>query len=134
MWPSNSPASAFIARRARLQQRLSGAAVFVSGFSRPRNFAGNRYPFRAESHFLYLVGQALEGAALVIDPVSAVLYAPKPDPEEELWSGPMPELEQLSELCGLPVRPLEEIQVPAEAMTLPAQDWESALFQGELLG
>jgi Xaa-Pro aminopeptidase len=134
MWPTKSPTSAFVERRARLQQRLDGVAVFVSGFSRPRNFAGNRYPFRAESHFLYLVGQALEGAALVIDPTSAVLYAPEPDPEEELWSGPMPRLEQLSELCGLEVKPLGEIQVPEGAMTLPAQDWESALFQGELLG
>lgn len=70
----------------------------------------------------------------MIDPSSAVLYAPKPDPEEELWSGPMPELSHLAELCGLPVRPLEEIEVPEGAMTLPAQDWESALFQGELVG
>jgi Xaa-Pro aminopeptidase len=134
MWPTKSPASAFIDRRRRLQERLTAPAVFVSGFSRPRNFAGNRYPFRAESHFLYLVGQAIEGAALMIEPSSAVLYAPEPDPEEELWSGPMPELSQLAELCGLPVKPLEEIQVPEGALTLPAQDWESALFQGELVG
>ncbi|HYO96570.1 MAG TPA: aminopeptidase P N-terminal domain-containing protein, partial [Polyangiaceae bacterium] len=98
MWPSPSPASAFVARRARLLAELTSPALIVSGFSRPRNFAGNRYPFRAESHFLYLVGQQIEGAALVLAGGEAVLYAPEPDPEEELWSGPMPSFEALSEL------------------------------------
>ncbi len=134
MWPTPSPASAFVERRRRLQQRLQGPAVLVSGFSRPRNFAGNRYPFRAESHFLYLVGRAIEGAALVVDSESAILYAPEPDPEEELWSGTMPTLDELADACGLPVKPLEEIEVPEGALTVPAQDWDSALFQGELLG
>ena len=81
MWPTKSSASAFIERRRRLQALLVQPALIVSGFSRPRNFAANRYPFRAESHFLYLVGSGVEGAALVIDRQSAVLYAPPPDPE-----------------------------------------------------
>ena len=32
------------------------------------------------------------------------------------------------------VKEKKEIEVPEGAMTLPAQDWESALFQGELVG
>ena len=63
---------------------------FKTYFSRPRNFANNPYPFRADSHFLYLVGQSIEGAALVLDPAGDVLYVPPPDPEQELWTGPMP--------------------------------------------
>ncbi|MFZ5893224.1 MAG: aminopeptidase P family protein [Myxococcota bacterium] len=133
MWPSKSPARAFIERRRRLQSRLTTPALIVSGFSRPRNFAANRYPFRAESHFLYLVGSAVEGAALLIDSDSAVLYAPPPDPEEELWTGPAPTLEELGEAAGLEVRPIDELAPPIEALTVPAQDWDGALFQSELL-
>ena len=91
MWPTKTPA----------QARLTAPALFVSGFSRPRNFAANRYPFRAESHFLYLVGAAIEGAALLLQPDRAVLYAPLPDPEEELWTGPAPTLDELGSAAGI---------------------------------
>jgi Xaa-Pro aminopeptidase len=117
-----------------LRALLEHPALIVSGFSRPRNFAGNRYPFRAESHFLYLIGQSIEGAALLIGPDRAVLYAPEPDPEEELWTGPMPELEQLAEACGVEVASIDDIEVPEGALTLPAQDWDGALLRSELLG
>ena len=133
MWPTKTPAQAFVERRRRLQARLTAPALFVSGFSRPRNFAANRYPFRAESHFLYLVGAAIEGAALLLQPDRAVLYAPLPDPEEELWTGPAPTLDELGSAAGIEVRPIEELEVPANTLSLPAQDWEGALFQSELL-
>jgi len=133
-WPIPSPTEIFIQRRARLQAKLDRPALLVSGLSRPRNFAGNRFPFRAESHFLYFVGRSLEGAALLVEPSHAVLYAPEPDPEEELWSGAMPSFSELSNACGLEVRPIDELDAPAEALTVPAQDAESAAFQSELLG
>jgi len=75
--PASLP-SAFAARRSRFSQRFPGPALFVSGLARPRNFAGNRYPFRAESHFLYFVGRAIEGAALFIGHGRATLFAPQP--------------------------------------------------------
>lgn len=134
MWPTPSPTQAFVERRRKLRERLDRPAVIVSGFTRPRNFAGNPYPFRAESHFLYFVGQAIEGAALVMEPGSEVLYVPPPDPEEALWSGPMPSLDEIAEAAGVPTRPIDEIHVPEGALTLPAQDWEGAFFQSELLG
>ena len=134
MWPKPTPTRAFVERRERLQARLDRPALLVSGLSRPRNFAGNRYPFRAESHFLYFVGQALEGAALLVTPDRSVLYAPEPDPEEELWSGAMPTLDDLANSAGLEVRPLSEFDSPPEALTVPAQDADSAAFQSELLG
>ncbi|HET9957164.1 MAG TPA: aminopeptidase P family protein [Polyangiaceae bacterium] len=133
MWPSESPVSAFIERRQRLQALLDRPAVLVSGFARPRNFTANPYPFRAESHFLYLVGRHLEGAVLLVDGKGSTLFAEEADPEEELWTGRMPSLEELAKSCGLPVRPLEELDVPAHALTLPAQDWEGALLQSEIL-
>jgi Xaa-Pro aminopeptidase len=133
MWIEPSPPSAFERRRALLSSRISRPALFVSGLARPRNYAGNRYPFRAESHFLYFVGRPLEGAALLVRPEGAVLYAEPPDPEEALWSGPEPTFDALSRELGLEVRPLDELETPEGTATLPAQDGDTALFQSELL-
>jgi len=134
MWPKPTPTDVFVDRRRRLQQRIDRPALLVAGLSRPRNFAANPYPFRAESHFLYFVGRHIEGAALVVGPAEAVLYAPEPDPEEELWTGRMPSLEELAVACGLPVKPLDQLEAFPEMATLPAQDADSAAQQSELLG
>jgi Xaa-Pro aminopeptidase len=131
--PVTVPA-AFAARRSRLSARFAAPALFVSGLSRPRNFAGNRYPFRAESHFLYFVGRAIEGAALLLQPGGATLFAPPPDPEAELWSGKQPSLAELARELELEVRPIDELSLAAEVATLPAQDSESAIWQSELVG
>src|SRR5215216_1407212 len=109
MWTKASDAPAFAQRRARLSKALSGRALLVAGQSRPRNFQHSRFPFRAESHFLYLVGRSLEGAALLVEPAGATLYAPPADPEAELWTGPMTTLDDLSRELGLEVRPIEEL-------------------------
>jgi Xaa-Pro aminopeptidase len=126
--------SAFAARRSRLSAGFSGPALFVSGLSRPRNFAGNRYPFRAESHFLYFLGRQLEGSALLIEPGSSTLFAPWPDPEAELWGGKQPSLDDLSRELEIEVRPIEEFKTQDELATLPAQDAESSIWQSELVG
>ena len=73
MWTKASDARAFADRRARLSARIKQPALLIAGHSRPRNFQHNRFPFRAESHFLYLVGQSIEGAALLIEPSGATL-------------------------------------------------------------
>jgi Xaa-Pro aminopeptidase len=126
--------SAFASRRQRLAARFSSPALFVSGLSRPRNFAGNRYPFRAESHFLYFVGRAIEGAALLVHPGSATLFAPRPDPEAELWSGKQPSLSDLARELEIDVRPIDELPLHEAVATLPAQDAESSIWQSELVG
>ena len=54
-------------RRTELSRRLGGAPILVSAGRAPsRNYPANRYPFRASSHFLYLVGEAMPGAALLL--------------------------------------------------------------------
>ena len=133
MWTKASDIQAFTERRARLSARLSGPALLVAGQSRPRNFQHNRFPFRAESHFLYLVGRSLEGAALLVTPSGATLYAPAADPEAELWTGPMTTLDDLSKELGLDVRPIEELTGAADIAALPPQDLETALWLSELL-
>ena len=133
MWVKSSSASTFTERRERLASRLTAPAVFFSGRARARNFAANRYPFRAESHFLYYVGRPLEGAALVVAPGGSILYAEPPDPEEALWSGPMPKLADLERELGLEVRPVEELEGPDGAATLPVHDADTAEWQSDVL-
>jgi len=133
MWTKASDVRVFADRRARLSARLSGPALLVAGQSRPRNFQHNRFPFRAESHFLYLVGRSLESAALLITPSGSTLFAPPADPEAELWTGPMTTLEDLSNELGLEVRPLDDLQGAADIAALPPQDLETALWLSELL-
>jgi Xaa-Pro aminopeptidase len=133
LWIRPSPKQAFASRRERLAARLTRPALFVSGLARPRNYLENRYPFRAESHFLYFVGKALEGAALLVSPSGSVLYAEPPDPEEELWTGAEPTLDALADELGLEVRPLSELRAEPDLATLPAQDADSAAWQSDLL-
>lgn len=120
-------------RRRRLQQRVSGPSLIVAGLSQPRNFAGNRYPYRAASHFLYLVGAPLEGAALLVTPDSATLYAHPPDPDEALWTGPEPDLDELASRLQIEVRPIDELEPPDGTATLPPQDVECAFWLSDLL-
>jgi Xaa-Pro aminopeptidase len=134
MWPETTPANVFGARRARLSSVLDTPALFVSGFARPRNYAANRFPYRAESHFLYFVGRPLEGAALVVRPDGSTLYAPPPDPEEALWTGAQPTLAELSSELEIDVRPISELSARGAVATLPAADFETALWQSELTG
>jgi Xaa-Pro aminopeptidase len=117
-----------------LADKLNGPALFISGLARPRNYRANRYPFRAESHFLYFVGKGLEGAALVVRPEGSVLYAEPPDPEEALWTGAQPTLDELASELGLEVRPLDELRVEEPTATLPSADAETAFLQSDLLG
>jgi len=132
--PRRSPPQAFAERRSRLQARLRSPALLAAGASRPRNFPHNRYPFRAESHFLYFVGRQLENAALYVEPSRVVLYAPPTDPDAALWTGAQPSLEELAVELGVEVRPLGELQPPADTVTLPPQDWDTALWLEDLLG
>jgi Xaa-Pro aminopeptidase len=133
MWTKASSAQVFAERRARLGERLRRPALLVAGQSRPRNFQHNRFPFRAESHFLYLVGRSIEGAALLIEPARATLFAPPADPEAELWTGPMPSSSDWSRELGLEVRPIEELRGAPDIASLPPQDLETALWLSELL-
>ncbi|MBX3183975.1 MAG: aminopeptidase P N-terminal domain-containing protein [Polyangiaceae bacterium] len=139
-WTTPSPRAAFIDRRARLAAALRTAggpevetAWLPAGYSRPRNFPHNRYRFRAESHFLYLIGRHLEGAVLSFHKDTWTLYALPPDPSDALWTGPAPSLEELEVELGLPVRPLAELQGGPEVALIPPQDADTAIWLAEQL-
>lgn len=136
--PPRTHRAAFEARRARLLAELGARGVesvcLPSGFARPRNFAHNVFPFRAESHFLYLVGRHLEGALFVVENGQERLYLLEPDPDEALWSGQRPSLEALSDELGIEVRPLADFEASGSSMAvLPPQDEETAGWLSALL-
>ena len=133
-WPRPSPPAAFFARRRRFLEAHPGAALFVSGLRRPRNFPHNLYAHRAESHFLYFVGGPLEGAALLFRDGSATLYARPPEPEMTLWTGPAPSLTDLGRDLEIEVRPIDELEVDASVAVLPPQDAETASWLQDELG
>jgi Xaa-Pro aminopeptidase len=131
--------SAFVARRRALAGRFAGPVLFAAGVPRARNYAANRYPFRAASHFLYFTGAAVAGAALLFAEGKVSLFAEPPDADDALWHGPRPSFGQLREALGVDaVRPLAEIDgvlraLPAAA-TLPPNDEASAAWLSARLG
>lgn len=134
MWPMPSPREAFALRRRRLDRILPGPKLFAAGLSRPRNFPHNPYPFRAESHFLYLVGRGIEGALLLVDEERTALFVDPPIPDDALWFGPKPTLDELSDELGITVRPIAELMVPGDTALLPPQDAETAFSLADQVG
>jgi len=135
--PRTSP-EAFLERRRRLAHALRDAGVpaaaFCSGWARPRNFAHNVYPFRAESHFLYLTGLAREGAVLVLDEEEGeALYVTEQDPSDVIWHGGTASLEDLADELLLPVLPLDELPDSRTLAVLPPQDDETADWLAAIL-
>ena len=59
---------AFAARRMRLAKKIGEhAALIPAGGYVSRNFPAELYPYRASSHFLYLVGLPLVDGMLLVD-------------------------------------------------------------------
>ena len=110
MWPSRSPKSVFHARRKRLSDALGDvSALLPAGRVRAKNYPGNTHPFRADSHFLYLVGRSIPEAALLLAEPEPRLYVPRATPHDALWDGPTPSLDDLAHELGIRVRPLSEL-------------------------
>lgn len=124
------PLQALAARRARLAAALPDAAlVLASGRTSPRNYADNGHPYRAASHFLYLVGLQKEGCFLTLQEGRFTLFAHAPTATDLLWDGPSPTLAELSEQLGLEIRDLGQL----EAHLALRKDW-AALPTPDLLG
>ncbi|NOY93325.1 MAG: aminopeptidase P family protein, partial [Deltaproteobacteria bacterium] len=88
-------------RRARLTDLLEGVpALICAGAPTSRNFPANVYPFRASSHFLYLVGHALPGAFALIEGERTRLFMQPPAEDDALWHGAVPSFARLSEELG----------------------------------
>src|SRR4029079_15038239 len=102
-------------------------ALIAAGTPRPRNHAAHLYPFRASSHFLYLVGVPLRGGDVLYDGSVWTLYLPEPGADDALWEGPQPSLDEIAEAVALPVRTLSRLPASVRGRavaTLPAPDLE----------
>lgn len=130
--------AALTARRARLSRALDGApALVAAGAPSPRNYAANGWPFRATSHFLYLVGLHLPDALLFLEGDAATLFVTPPAADDELWHGPTPSLSDLAAALGCAVRSVDELPRVLEGRavaTLPAIDAPTRVRQSALLG
>src|SRR4051812_39051646 len=140
MWPIATPLPAFQLRRKRLLAALGGQpALLAAGEPRARNFPANRYPFRAESHFLYFVGRALPSAALLFEGSAATLFATPPDAEDALWHGPSRTLDELAEELAMEVRPRSELashvgKLGSAVATIPPNEHVTAAWLSAMLG
>lgn len=139
----SQPASVFSRRRAALRRRLGDApALVVAGNVHARNYPANTFPFRADSHFLYLVGAAIPEAALLLHDGRAELFVPPKDEDDPLWHGPTPGPEALAHATGVDaVRSGTELSAAIAALgggaavaTLPSAEPLTRVDQCRLLG
>lgn len=132
------PTSALVQRRARLSARLGGTPALVfAGRARVRHYAANAFPFRAASHFLYLVGTSIEGAALLLEGEKATLFVPAKDDDDELWHGATPSEADVAAAIGCEVRALDGLVAAIAGKpvaTLPCPDLEGRVDQARVLG
>lgn len=129
-------AEALRQRRQQLAQWFDGSAVLWSGQAPSRNFAANRYPFRASSHFLYFAGLPLHQAMIHLEAGRLTLFWDQPSPDAALWHGPQPSLEQVAAQIGADAAyPLTAVTpYLAGAATIAVQDGATHAQQSLMLG
>ncbi len=127
----DSSASVFQRRRRELAARLGQrAAIVFAGGARPRNYAANPYPYRADSHFLYLAGVALPDAALLVHGSRHELFLVPNAPDDALWHGTLPAADAIARATGVDrvrniddlARVIVELEGPHHIATLPSLD------------
>jgi Xaa-Pro aminopeptidase len=137
------PAAIFAARRRAVSNRLDQKpAVIFAGGQRARNYPANVYPYRADSHFLYLVGAALPDAAVLLHDDRTDLFVTPPAEDDALWHGAAASTVELREATGVDrVRPLDELNAAVieagggqRVATLPSADPITRSKQCVLLG
>jgi Xaa-Pro aminopeptidase len=104
--PPPVPAEEYAARRARVMEAIGPEAVLVLTSPPPAHRNGDvDWPFRQDDDLLYLTGVAEPDTALVLIPgedrFREVLFARDRDPLTEVWTGPIPEHEELGTASGI---------------------------------
>jgi Xaa-Pro aminopeptidase len=133
-------------RRRRLKETIASGLVFFPGnHETPVNYPANTYPFRQDSSFLYFWGLDAPGLAAVIDldEDRETVFGPVPSPDDIVWTGPRPTLEDLCLRAGVrQSAPMEDLAgTISEARRknrtvhfLPQYRPENILAMGPLLG
>jgi Xaa-Pro aminopeptidase len=139
IWTDPTPTSALELRRTRLSNALGDQpALIVAGSYRARNYAANRYPFRAESHFIYLAGVQVPGAVLLLDGSRSTLFVVPPASDDPLWHGETEGVDVLRRRTGVdavdPIERLGEALAGRSVATIPSNDDATAAWQSRVLG
>jgi Xaa-Pro aminopeptidase len=119
---------------------LETPAIIASGGLRSRNYPANTYPFRASSHFLYLIGASIPSAVLLLRDGRTTLFLEPEEVGADLWDGPKPSFDALRETHQLdavePLSSLEKVLEPLRSAVaaLPTQDAASCRFLSACLG
>jgi len=91
-------------RRDTIRERIGDGLILWLGSSlQPRNYEGNTYPFRQNSHFLYYTGLSKPDLAMLsfADSGRDVLFADAPDMDSVIWNGPARSVSALARDAGL---------------------------------
>ena len=101
-------------RRAALKQTLgSGLALFIGNDEAGCNYAGNTYPYRQDSTFLYFFGQPYAGLSAIIDVDEdrEIIFGDELTIDDIIWVGAQPTLQEKCAAAGI-----EEL-MPAQTIT-----------------
>jgi Xaa-Pro aminopeptidase len=88
---------------------------------------------------LYFTGQSIPGAVLLFDADGTALFVEPPAPNEALWRGARPSMDDLADQMQMPVLPIHEIGArierygAGEVATLPPNDEMAAAWLAALL-
>ncbi len=130
-----------VQRRALLAKRFPEIPVLLfNGTERPRNYSGNPYPFRPDSHFLYFCGVLPPGAVVLLDGGEAHLFMEPVTRDEAVWSGPGPDWAELERALQARLHPRTGLEAFLDDLgrsrlaTLPTQDPATTVEQARLLG
>lgn len=91
-------------RRDTIRERIGDGLILWLGNSlQPRNYEGNTYPFRQNSHFLYYTGLPKPDLAMLSFPDSDrdVLFGNRPDMDTVIWNGPDRSIGDLARDAGI---------------------------------
>ncbi|MBQ7501696.1 aminopeptidase P N-terminal domain-containing protein [bacterium] len=100
----------FKLRHKILSEKIPDISVLLfSGTSLSRNYPANTYPFRAQSHFLYLAGVCPEGSYFLLREGTARLFVPEVTLDDIVWSGMPESAEIIAERSGCEVHELSEL-------------------------
>jgi Xaa-Pro dipeptidase len=81
----------FRQRRNKIREAVGGGIIlWIGHVLQPRNYAGNAYPFRQNSHFLYYTGLSEPDSAMLAFPESGydILFCKPESMDDIVWSGP----------------------------------------------
>lgn len=106
-------ATSYIQRRASLMEQIHNGLILLPGHSESSmNYAGNTYPFRQNSNFLYFIGIDLPDLVAIIDTVEqkTILFGDELTLEDVIWTGPLESIKDRAARSGiLETKPLSAL-------------------------